>query len=51
MIIIAILTTLNVDVFMCIHFRGFIKMGNWAWIKILISSVTGSSKVLLSHHK
>ena len=26
--------TLNIDIFVCIHFRGFMKMGNFAWIKI-----------------
>ena len=31
-----------VDIFACIHFRGFIKMGNFVWIKTHVLSITGS---------
>ena len=30
------LHTVNVDIFACIHFRGFMKMGNFARIKIRV---------------
>ena len=35
-------TTVNVDIFTCINFRGFMKMGNFACIKISVLSVIGS---------
>ena len=37
------LYTVNVDIFACIHFRGFMKMGNFAWIKIRVFSTNDSS--------
>ena len=30
------------DTFACINFRGFMKMGNFPWIKICVLSTTGS---------
>ena len=33
---------MNVDIFACIHFRGFMKMGNFACIKIHVLCITGS---------
>ena len=36
------LYTVNVDIFACIHFRRFMKMVNFACIKIRVSSITGS---------
>ena len=33
--------TVNVDIFTCIYFRGFMKMVNFACIKIRVFSVTG----------
>ena len=33
---------MNVDIFACINFRGFAKMGNFACIKISVLSATGS---------
>ena len=33
---------MNVDIFACINFRGFKKMGNIARIKIRVLSITGS---------
>ena len=35
-------TTVNVDIFACINFCGFMKMGNLACIKIRVLSITGS---------
>ena len=35
------LSTVNVDIFACIHFRGFMKTGNLACIKIRVLSKTG----------
>ena len=34
--------TVNVDIFACIHFRGFMKMGNFACIKIRVLCIIGS---------
>ena len=34
--------TVNVDIFMCINFRGFMKMGNFVSIKIRVLSIYGS---------
>ena len=34
--------TVNVDIFACIHFHGFMKMGNFARIKIHILCTVGS---------
>ena len=34
--------TVNVDIFACIHFRGFMKKDNFAWIKIHVLCITGS---------
>ena len=36
------MNTVNVDIFACIHFRGFMKMGNFACIKIRILCTIGS---------
>ena len=33
---------MNVDIFACIDFRGFMKMGNFACIKICVLSIIGS---------
>ena len=33
---------MNVDVFACIHFRGFMKMGNFACIKIRVLGIIDS---------
>ena len=35
-------TTVNVDFFACINFRGFMKMGNFTYIKICVLSMTSS---------
>ena len=35
--------TVNVDIFACINFRGFMKMANFACIKIRVFSTNGSS--------
>ena len=35
-------TTVNVDIFVCINFREFTKIGNFVCIKICILSITGS---------
>ena len=34
--------TVNVDIFACINFRGFMKMGNFACIKIRVFSTNDS---------
>ena len=34
--------TVNVDISVCIHFRGFMKMGNFACIKIRVLSTNNS---------
>ena len=34
--------TVNVDIFACINFRGFMKMGIFVCIKISVLSITGS---------
>ena len=34
--------TVNVNIFACIHFREIMKLGNFACIKIRVSSITGS---------
>ena len=34
--------TVNVDIFACINFRGFMKMGNFVCIKISILCMIGS---------
>ena len=34
--------TVNVDIFACINFLGFIKMGNFVCIKIRVISIIGS---------
>ena len=34
--------TVNVDIFACINFRVFTKMGNFAWIKIRVLRMIGS---------
>ena len=39
--------TVNVDIFACINFRGFMKIGNFACIKIRVLCVNGS----LGYHK
>ena len=36
------LYTVNVDIFACINFRGFMKIGNFACIKIRVISTKGS---------
>ena len=36
------LFTVNVDIFACINLRGFVKMGNFAWIKIRVFSTNDS---------
>ena len=36
------LNTVNVDIFACIKFRGFMKMGNFACIKIRVLCIIGS---------
>ena len=36
------LYTVNVDIFACINFRGFEKMGNFACINIRVLGATGS---------
>ena len=36
------LITVNVDIFACIHFRGFMKLGNFACIKIRVLCIIGS---------
>ena len=33
---------MNVDIFTCRYFRGFMKMGNFACIKICVLSIFGS---------
>ena len=40
--VLQILHTVNVDIFACINFRGFMKMGNFACIKIRVFSTNGS---------
>ena len=45
-IILCVLYTVNVDSFACIHFRRFMKIDNFAWIKI-ISIIVDS----LCYHK
>ena len=42
-----VVLTVNVDIFACISFRGFMKMDNFACIKIRVLSITGS----LDYHK
>ena len=37
-----VMHTVNVDIFTCIHFHGFMKMGNFTCIKIRVLSITGS---------
>ena len=37
----------NVDIFACMHFRRFMKMGIFAWIKICVLRINGS----LGYHK
>ena len=34
--------TVNVDIFACINFRGFMKMGNFTWIEIRVFSTKDS---------
>ena len=34
--------TVNLDIFACIYFRGFMKMGNFACIKIGVLSIVGA---------
>ena len=34
--------TVKVDIFECLNFRGFIKMGNFMCIKIHVFSITSS---------
>ena len=34
--------TVNVDIFACIHFRGFMKLGNFACIKIRVLCMIAS---------
>ena len=34
--------TVNVDIFACIHIRGFIKLGNFACIEIRVLGIIGS---------
>ena len=41
------LNTVNVDIFACIHFRGFFKMGNITWINGHTLRINGS----LGYHK
>ena len=36
------LHTVNVDIFVCINFHRFMKMGNLACIKIFVLNITGS---------
>ena len=36
------LTTVNVDIFECINFRGVVTIGNFACIEIRVLSVTDS---------
>ena len=33
---------MNVDIFACINFRGFMKMGNFACINVSVLSMIGS---------
>ena len=33
--------TVNVDIFACINFRGFMKLGNFACIKIRVLCIIG----------
>ena len=33
---------MNVDIFACIHFRGFMKIGSFACIKIRVLCIIGS---------
>ena len=35
-------TTVNIDIFACLSFRGIMKMGNFACIQIRVLSITGS---------
>ena len=37
-----LLLTVNVAIFACINFRGFMKMGNFAWIEIRVFSTNDS---------
>ena len=37
-----VLTIVNVDIFACINVRGFMKMGNFACIKISVLCMIGS---------
>ena len=37
-----VLITVNVDIFACIDFRGFMKIGNFACIKICVLCIIGS---------
>ena len=37
-----IVYSVNVDIFACINFRGFMKMGNFAWIEIRVFSTNDS---------
>ena len=37
-----VLCTVNVNIFACLHFRGIMKMGNFACIKIRDLIITGS---------
>ena len=39
--------TVNVDIFACINFHGFMKMGSFAFIKICVLIIIGS----LSYYK
>ena len=34
--------TVNVDIFACMNFYVFMKMGNFTWIKICVLSITGT---------
>ena len=33
---------MNVDIFVCINFRGFMKIGNFTYIKIRVLGMKGS---------
>ena len=40
--LLSLITTVNVDIFVCINFREFIKIGNFACTKIRVLSIIGS---------
>ena len=40
--LLSFLHTVNIDIFAYINFRGFMKIGNFAWIKIHVFSTNDS---------